>query len=475
MSFSLHAEGRGSRCLSLSVRPFLHTKHYSTGAYSPTLGWGIPEDAMGEVVTTGDLNDDGFDDLVITAALADGPGNRRPDCGEVYIIFGRSTENWNKARPGIGQPIVFDVAGTAGAKPDVVVYGADEADVLLGSSTGDVDGDGTDDLLMGAGHGDGWLNGSPDAGDAYIVRGRASGMWNETIDLQSTPADVSFYGQAAGDCLRWAASAAGNPARTGDIDADGVDDLILVASHAGDGAGEVYIYFGRAAWTQEIRITTPSSYAAAPPDMAPDVTLIGTASGDRLGYYLGVGVVSIGDVNGDEIDDLVIGASAAAGSRGAGSAYIVSGRAHAMWPTPSASAGSIAIDRFAMVSIDGVDSGDLFGTSLVLADFDQDGILDIAVGAPGGDGPGNGRSGAGEVIVLRGRQGWRRMVDCATHAPDLIAYGEDQEDALGTYLISAGDVNGDEAVDLVMGALDADGPANARPSAGQTFILYGPL
>ena len=446
-----------------------------TGTYSPALAWWIPEDAMGELVTTGDLNDDGFDDLVITAALADGPANGRPDCGEVYIIFGRSKDAWNRLRPSARQPIVFDVAGAVGRKPDVIVYGADEADVLLGSSTGDVNGDGTDDLLLGAGHGDGWRNGSPDAGDAYVVLGKPSAMWSSTIDLHSTPADVSFFGQASADYLRWAASAAGNPSRTGDIDADGVDDVVLVASHAGNAAGEVYIYFGRTAWPQEIRIGAPSVHAAPPPDLPPDVTLLGANPADQMGYYLGVGVVSIGDVDGDGIDDLLIGAATAAGLRGAGSVYIVSGRPHAAWPTPSASVGSIAIASFATVSIHGVDSGDLFGTSIVLADFDQDGIVDVAIGAPGGDGPGNARSGCGEVIVLRGKRQHPRSIDCGAFALDVIVYGEDREDGLGTYLISAGDVNGDGATDLVMGALEADGPGNSRQSAGQTFVIYGPF
>jgi hypothetical protein len=446
-----------------------------TGTFSPSLGWWITADSMGEMVTTGDLNNDGIDDLVVTAALADGPGNRRPDSGEVYIIFGRSRDDWESLRPAGGASIVFDVAGTAGPKPDVIVYAADEADVLIGASTGDVNGDGTGDLLLGAGYADGWENRSRDAGDAYILFGRPSAMWSDTIDLRSTPADVAFYGQHSGDQLRWAASAAGNPQRSGDINADGVDDVVLVASHAGDARGEIYVYFGGAAWVREIRIGDPSGFQAPPPDRSPDLTFRGTDPGGQLGYYLGVGVVCIGDINGDGTDDLLIGAPSAVGLRGSGTVYLVAGRPTAAWPAPSAGTGPLDIETIAMVTLLGADPGDLFGTSIAVGDINLDGIVDVIVGAPGGDGPANARPEAGETVILLGRRHWSSSIDCAASIPDAVVYGEEAGDGLGTYTVTTGDLNGDQAIDLVMGAYAADGPLNSRPDAGQGFVIYGPI
>jgi len=446
-----------------------------TGEYSMALQWWVPEDAMGEVVTAGDLDGDGFDDLVITAALADGPRNARPDCGEVYIIFGRSRADWDRLRRSAGEPAVFDVAGAAAPPPDVVVYGADEADVLLGSSVGDVNGDGIEDLLLGAGHGDGWNNSSLDAGDAYVLLGKPRAQWGSVLDLGAAPADVSFFGRAAGDHLRWAASATGSASGTGDLDADGVDDVVLVASHAANAAGELYVFFGRPTWQQEIRIGTPSAFPTPPPDESPDLTLQGVYAGDQMGYYLGVGVVAIGDIDGDGVDDLLIGAPTAAGPRGSGSVYIVKGRPRAAWPSPAAGAAPIAVTTLATSSIHGADSGDLFGTSVVVADLNSDGIANVVIGAPGGDGPINGRNGCGEVIILKGKAQWPSTIDCAAWAVDAAVYGEDPNDELGTYLITAGDINGDLATDLIVGALAADGPGNSRKDAGQTFVIYGPV
>jgi hypothetical protein len=446
-----------------------------TGTFSPLLGWWIPADSMGEMVTTGDLNDDGFDDLVVTAALADGPGNRRPDSGEVYVIFGRSQEDWEGLRPTGADPVVFDVAGVVGSRPDVIIYAADEADVLIGASTGDVNGDGTDDLLLGAAYGDGWGDRSPDAGDTYVLFGRPAAMWSATIDLRSMFADVTFYGRASGDHLRWAASAGGNPCRTGDVDADGVDDVILVASHADYESGEAYVYFGRAEWPREIRIGDPSAFPAPPPDQSPDVTFEGASSGDQLGYYLGVGVVVTGDVDGDGTDDLLIGAPNAAGLRGSGTVYLVAGRPAQAWPAPIAGTGTLAIEAAAMTAIHGADPGDWFGTSIAVGDIDSDGIVDVIVGAPGGDGSANARPEAGEVVILLGRRHWPSSIDCAAFAPDAIVYGEEAGDGLGTYTVTTGDVDGDQAMDLAMGAYGADGPLNSRPDAGQGYVIYGPI
>jgi len=444
-----------------------------TGTYSTALESRDPEDAMGEVVTAGDLDGDGFDDLVISAALADGPRNQRPDCGEVYIVFGRSQAEWERLCPSLYQPAAFDVAGTSGLAPDLIVYGADEADMLLGTSVGDIDGDGIDDLLLDAGHGDGWYNNLLDAGDAYILLGKRRMHWGSTVDLRASSADVTFYGHAADDHLRWAGSAAGSASRTCDIDADGVDDVILVASHAGNTAGELYVFFGRPSWPQEIRIARPSTFPAPPPDRHPDLTLHGIREGDQMGCNLRVGSVAVGDVDADGIDDLLIGAPSAAGTRGSGSLYIVKGRPRSAWPVPSAAMGPISVTMLAATWIHGADMEDRFGASIAVGDLNGDGIADIAIGAPGGDGPGNGRTGCGEVVILRGRAQWSSRIDCAVSPPDAIVYGEDPNDELGAYLVSVGDVSGDRASDLVAGGLAADGPGDSRRDAGQTYVICG--
>jgi hypothetical protein len=89
-----------------------------------------PGDSLGEVPAVGDVDGDGYDDLLLASPVADGPQNMRPDTGAVYVFFGRSAEDWEEMRVSDGEPMVLDAAGTAGLGPDVIVHGQDEEDLL---------------------------------------------------------------------------------------------------------------------------------------------------------------------------------------------------------------------------------------------------------------------------------------------------------------------------------------------------------
>ena len=98
-----------------------------------------------------DLNGDGEGDLVVTAPLADGPGNARPVSGEAYVFFGPFTSG-----------TTLDLLSTA---PDVIIYGADAGDSLgWGAWSDDLSGDGIDDLVLGAYRADGPSENRDDAG-----------------------------------------------------------------------------------------------------------------------------------------------------------------------------------------------------------------------------------------------------------------------------------------------------------------------
>ena len=176
------------------------------------------------------------------------------------------------------------------------------------SSAGDVNGDGIDDLIVGAIGGD---DGGSNAGEAYVIFGRTTGFGvdvsgRRVIDLTSLSASDGFIiqGDAANDAAGRSVSSAG------DVNGDGIDDLIVGANGGDDGgslAGEAYVIFGRTTGfgvdvggRQVIDLTSLS---------ASDGFIIqGDVALDQGGYS----VSSAGDVNGDGIDDLIVGAFAAA-------------------------------------------------------------------------------------------------------------------------------------------------------------------
>jgi hypothetical protein len=427
----------------------------------------IAGDSMGEVITMGNLDGDPYDDLIVASSLADGEGNLLPDSGAVYIIFGRSQEEWDLLRPSPEEPVIFDAAGEAGPAPDVVIHGADEEDLLgCGLATGDVDGDGTDDLFVGACYADGEGNDTSNAGESYVFFGRPAEDWKmmSPVDLSASPelADVTIYGADVDDKFS-SALASGE-----DLNGDGVSDL-AIGAYQGDGeengkpdAGEVTLFFGRdrEAW----RAISPVDLST----QSADVTIYGVDSGDTFSSLLGLGM---GDANGDSFGDLLIGAPGAGGvgnlKAAAGEAYIILGRQ--IWITPMDLSAAPAD-----ATIYGADAGDNLGSSVSCGDVDDDGSADVLLGATGGAGPGNTRNQyTGEAYVIYGRT-ISTGSDIDLSDPDaagITIYGAESYDFLGA-AISCGDVNGDHAIDIVVGANYAFGPNNTRPEAGEVYVIY---
>ena len=247
-------------------------------------------DELGDFVASGDVNGDGRDDIIATAEAADGPQNDRQTAAHVYVIFGG--EDLDGA---------YDVADDA----DVVIYGARAHDTLgFALATGDLDGDGTDDLAMGARLAEG--GGLTRAGVVYVLPG---GDLPAEIDLASPPDWVrAFHGASSGDLL-------GSLVHIADVDGDGRNELLTSARLAGPAdrarAGAVYIVSG-----------LPDAGVASVVEAA-STTVLGRSGGEGLG-----GNVLAADLDGDGRPDLVIVAENASGpgdSRpGVGRVYIIS-------------------------------------------------------------------------------------------------------------------------------------------------------
>ena len=262
-------------------------------------GGGISSDYS--VSSAGDVNGDGFDDLIVGN---DGDFYE----GISYVVFGKASGF------GAETSIRSLMDGINGFRL-VGVLGKDDDAGDSVSGAGDVNGDGFDDLLVGNPKGD-VSDGSYDLdGSSYVVFGKASGF-SATMELASLDGSNGFRldGEMAGDFSGRSVSNAG------DVNGDGFDDLIVSAFSAdpnGDQSGSSYLIFGRAAgFSAAINLSSLDSNSG--------VRLDGVAAGD----YSGASVSSAGDVNSDGFDDLIIGAPGADpnGTGGAGSSYVVFGR-----------------------------------------------------------------------------------------------------------------------------------------------------
>ena len=206
------------------------------------------------VSSAGDVNGDGYDDLIIGARWADSNGGQFL-AGETYIVYGGATPPGTEGRFNLSM-----LNGTNG----FILTGIDAGDQSgwSVSSAGDVNGDGYDDLIIGAYQAD--PNGDSDAGETYIVYGGASAPGTGgVLDLSDLDGSNGFIltGIDANDFSGSSVSSAG------DVNGDGYDDLIIGARYAdpnGDtAAGETYVIYGGATGTESLVPVTAQGTAAA--------------------------------------------------------------------------------------------------------------------------------------------------------------------------------------------------------------------
>ncbi len=292
---------------------------------------------------------------------------------------------------GVRSPVPVDLLYTT-ASATLEGEAASNAFGYSVSDAGDVNGDGYDDVIVGA---NGTFDGHVQTGRAYVYLGSASGF--------STAADTTL--PALDSWCRFGGSVSG----AGDVNGDGYDDVIVGARGYSSNAGRVYVYLGSASGVSN----------------APATTLTGEDAHD----YFGGSVSAAGDLNGDGYDDVIVGADRHGGSTGR--AYVYLGSTDGTLET---------VDRV----LDGESSADHFGASVSAAgDVNDDGYADVIVGAYGYD------ASVGRAYVYLGSPDGTAAAAVAT------LDGETGSMDFGAAVSDAGDVDGDGYDDVIIGAWGA--------------------
>jgi hypothetical protein len=350
---------------SSTGKAYLYLGGASGLSVSPS--WTTTGEAVGDgfgisVATAGDVNGDGYSDVII------GAHGNADNAGKAYLYLGgpsglSTTYSWTAAGEAASDNFGYSVA-----------------------TAGDVSGDGYSDVIVGA------YGNAGNMGKAYLYLGGPSGL--------STASSWTAAGEAALDDFGYSVATAG------DVNGDGYSDVIIGAHGNADNAGKAYLYLGGPSG-----LSTASSW-----------TTVGEASGDDFGYS----VATAGDVNGDGYSDVIVGAPYNSGNTG--KAYLYLG-------------GPSGLSTASSWTTVGEASGDDFGGSAATAgDVNGDGYSDVIVGAPYNSGN-TGKA----YLYLGGPSG-------LSTASSWTTVGEASGDGFGGSVATAGDVNGDGYLDVIVGA-----------------------
>jgi len=456
------------------------------------------EDGAGSPVAgAGDMNGDGLDDVIVGAIGAAG------EDGRAYVVFGKANTDavalasvvegeggfvldgegfslwtgWPLSGAGDvnGDGLPDVIVGSHG--PSAVVFGKEDTGAVALSEVaeggggfllypgeerainslagvGDMNGDGLDDMVAATGF---HLQGDPRVGSVYVVFGKTDTQAVLLADMDEGVGGFVLEGD-------WDASSVSG---AGDVNGDGVVDLVVGVDDAepnGEYSGRAYVVFGKA-----------DTGTVALSDVAAGVggfVLDGEAGGDQAGMR----VSDAGDVNGDGLDDVIIGAPwKDLSGDGDGRAYVVFGKAD----TTALPLSDVATGKGGF-ALDGGAPDDRLGIGLgAVGDINGDGLADIVVGAPLAN-PNGDQTGRTYVVFGKADTEPVLVSNVAAGIGGFVLDGEAGGHGSGGSVAGAGDINGDGIPDLIIEGADhvpmgspANGDSAAREEPGRAYVFFG--
>lgn len=377
---------------------------------------------LGSSMASGDFNGDGIRDLAIGAPGEDSPRGVT-DTGAVSVFFGGSNF----------QSLIAQ-STTSSAVPALTGAGATffgAASEYAGDklATGDLNGDGINDLIVVA-----QKNGNYTKNTIYVIYGGAqfSGTLSAAVTIKSPTQGMHVSGLA-----------------TGDVNGDGIDDLVI----ADDYKSQIYVAYGSKTLAASIDISSSAS------------ALIQRSSGSVFSPK----AVTVFDFNGDGKKDIAIGAPTESDSTMSLSEI---GRTFVRYGTGNNLPANLDIDSNMNLTIQGGLNKERSGERLTFGDMNGDGIADLIMGAPSSEKENViSTTGFGKVRVVFGKSTFPAKLDLYDQADmtlRLTDYG-----SLGYYLghdIQAADVNKDGISDLIISAPYAKFSSSQN---GWIFVVYG--